>query len=81
MVGICTLFGLESVTDGRCSVAFVVQSRADEPECWDGSPGLFEGMVQPLLPTIPRGCWLQVLPEEPQGAPKQMLESCWLLRG
>lgn len=29
---------------------------------------------QPLLPTIPRGCWLHVLPLEPQGAPKQMLQ-------
>jgi hypothetical protein len=56
-----------------------VQNRADEPVCWDGSPELFEGMVRPLLPTIPRGCWLQVLPKEARGAPKQMLESCLLL--
>jgi hypothetical protein len=34
-------------------------------------------MVQPLAPTIPRGCWLQVLPEEPQEAPKR----CWRAAG
>jgi hypothetical protein len=76
ILGICTLFGLERIADCRF-IAFVVQSRADEPECWDGLPELFEGMVQPLAPTIPRGCWLQVLPEEPQEAPKR----CWRAAG
>ena len=43
IVGICTLFWLERVADDRFSVASVLQNRANEPECWDGSPELFRG--------------------------------------
>lgn len=67
--GICTLFGLERVAEGRFSVAFVVQSRADEPECWDGLSGLFKGMV-----SAANDSERLLAAGTPQGAPKQMLQ-------
>jgi hypothetical protein len=65
-VGLCSRFRLEKVANGRLSVVHVGRNRADGPECWDRSSGPSEGTARPLLPTIPSGRWLQVLPKQAQ---------------